>query len=387
MIETTHIGAGRWGLSRIFIRADGSYTTYASEQKLADHIAHHYPPMNGGAYVIDVCVVRLQGNITQPSDGNTVLLPRSLQAIGDIELGELTIPQRNALRTVLTNWLTAYQYVDYRGQTVHVPAFDPTAYTATSTLKEVFRDVRRYIQNSTSRPRTDPPPADHNTEYTDDFSTDATGWTDMDGFGDWTHDSTNDEADITINGGPTNNFRFDTAPGDMEQEAQITAIQGASSTYCTGPIVRCHNSTTEDLYMLHFDATNYRFDRLNGGSRTTISNGALARAAGGDFYTIRLAASGANGANVLLEGWLNDTNSTTKPSDPGWIGDTGTPDCSYTDTDANRLDDSSVHLYGGMGHQYESSDYDTRCDHFKVQTISDRDGGSTILPLFNAYCG
>ncbi len=155
MINTNDILDGRWGLSRITLE-DGMYCPFAYIQRLADDIQCFYPPLNvsTGTYPIDVCLVRLRGNVQAPVDGNTVLFPRDLATVGDVQLSELTQGQRDALSNVLTNWLPAYNYTDPRtDQTVNKSAFSSliAGYTGNTTLKEVARDIYRYFGHAKVR--------------------------------------------------------------------------------------------------------------------------------------------------------------------------------------------------------------------------------------------
>jgi hypothetical protein len=87
---------------------------------------------------------------------------------------------------------------------------------------------------------------------------------------------------------------------------------------------------------------------------------------------LRSAYTGTAGSNVVVDIWYQN-HSTSKPSDPGWIGVDGSPDETYTDTAADRLDDST-HLYNGIVWQGQGVDYDTRHSYYKQRAISDRGG-------------
>ncbi len=205
----------------------------------------------------------------------------------------------------------------------------------------------------------------------DNFPDDPSGrWTALGGTA-WAWDATNFDIDFNTAGDAL--LRYDTAPGSIEHEAQCTAVSNA--TRPMGVALRVHNSTTFDGYTVGWaNADSYQIQRFVAGVRTLIATTAATGLAALDFYTVRASAEGGDGANVVLRGYFIDHNSTTKPSDPGLIGDVDTPapDISYTDTDATRLDDVSVHLYTGMGGRGGGADYDSQNDFFKMQAISDR---------------
>lgn len=216
------------------------------------------------------------------------------------------------------------------------------------------------------------------TTTTDNFDSDPSGnLTALAGSYSW--DNTNGDVELNASGDNAL-IRYDTAPGEFEHEAQVTAISSASTTRNGGAGCRFHNSATDDGYICYNDSAKLVIHRIVGGTRTEILTGSANAVAAGDYYTVRLSAEGANGANVALSAWLTDHNSSTKPADPDWIGVIASPDETYTDTDATRLDDSSVHTYCGMGTRFAGAAYDSNCDWFKLQGISDR-GGSSVAPL------
>jgi len=212
----------------------------------------------------------------------------------------------------------------------------------------------------------------------DDFASDPTSYVTAVS-GSWSYDSTN--GDVELDATSENVLlRFDrTAPGNIEHESQVTAISSTLTTRNGGAATRIHNSSTEDGYICYNDSAKIVMHRVLAGSRVEILAGSANAIATGDYYTIRFSAEGGDGANVVLSAWLTDHNSSTKPGDPGWIGDTGSPDETYTDTDVNRLDDSSVHLYCGMGTRFAGAAYDSNCDWFKLEAISDRGGSAGSL--------
>lgn len=88
-----------------------------------------------------------------------------------------------------------------------------------------------------------------------------------------------------------------------------------------------------------------------------------------DWLTIRMAVEGVVNANAAIKIWVQEHGS-SKPSDPGWIGDDNDPDFTFTDTDANRLDASGDIGVGICGLQNVGNT--TRGDYWRARAISDR---------------
>lgn len=211
---------------------------------------------------------------------------------------------------------------------------------------------------------------------TDNFATDPTSrWTFESGSATW--DSGNSEYDFDSSA--ITAARYLTSPGNIEHEAQVTAVEGTSRTpYCA---VRMHNAGTNDeCYWIHSNGDgNFVLARYSaGGGIVSLATWALSRASG-DFITWRLAAEGTNGNNVVLSAWATNHGS-TKPSDPGWIGVDGSPGYTYTDTAAERNDDGTVHLQCGVGGRNGAGDHDTRHSYWKARNITDRGGGGAGQP-------
>jgi hypothetical protein len=374
--DVTVIPGGRWGLSRALQDADGGWTTYALDQLLAPKVENYWPPQAAdGTPLVNAVLVRLVGTVTAPADGNTVLFPRDLEDIADVELGELTVNQRNALRNTLETWLTGYTFVDYDGSTRIVPAFTAENYTAATTLKRVARDVFRHLGHSIKRPRRTLIEI-HNTEYLDNFGTDpfsAPRWTTEASTTAW--DSGNSELDGNLGSDWAARYSIN-SPGSIEHETQITAV--TSSTFrMPGPATRFANEGTNDYYGAYYEsASTLTLARWNAAARTALTNLSLGTFTAGDWYTFRGAAQGANGANVVLSYWILDHNA-SKPSDPGWIGVDGSPDGTFTDTAAGRLDDDTIHLQCGSATR-STTDYDPRLSFFKQRAITDR-GGAVVV--------
>lgn len=375
MAEVTTIQAGRWGFTRIVPRPGiaGGWTTASAVQGITDGSAEYfYPPLVAGSYAAPYAVVRLTGALVTSPDANTILLPRNLD-LADLTLGDLTAPQRLNLRNFLETWV-AYQFTDWDGTLQSMPGIQTLvqAYTAATPIRQVLRDLYRYLGHSADRPR---PQAfeSHNTEYTDDFSSDpfsAPRWTNDRGTAVW--DSTNNELDMSFAvGNPQCRYSVNDA-GSIEHESQITSVWDGLFEQAAGAAVRMDSAGGQDCYFCTWNRTNVLLYRSNAGSPTLLTSAAFSATAF-DFVTNRIAASGAAGANVALSIWRT-THGASKPSDPGWYGTDGSPDQTYTDTAVDRLD-ASGHLDCGSSGIGTGADYDSRSDFFKLRAISDRGGG------------
>ncbi|MFN3075392.1 MAG: hypothetical protein ABT940_00650 [Alphaproteobacteria bacterium] len=371
MADVATIAPGRWGFSRIVQKPNGGFTTAAMQQGLASAIAAYYPPRVAGGYAAPYAAIKITSGILTTPTSDTILLPRDL-ALADMTLGDLTALQRTNLRNFLETW-AQYDFTDWDGTIRSIPGFLATVqtYTTTTTVRQVLRDVYRYLGHSTDRPK----PIlfeSHNTEYTDDFSSDpfsAPRWTNDIATAVW--DSTNSELDMSYaSAWPGCRYSVNDA-GSIEHEAQVTSIWNGEFGATTGAAVRMDNAAAQDWYMGYWDRTNIILGRLNGGSETDLTTFAFTATAN-DFVTQRIAASGSAGNNVALSMWRT-THGASKPSDPGWYGTDGSPDETYTDTSVDRLDAAS-HLDCGIAGHGEGADYDSRSDFFKLRAISDRAG-------------
>jgi hypothetical protein len=383
MADVTLIRAGRWALSRPMQDASGAWTTFAADQHLAEIVENYFPPQAAdGTPLVDAVLVRGIRPLVAPSDGNTVLFPRDMADLADVEMSELTAQQRQNWRTILETWLTGYTFTDYDGtERVITPFTEVTAtYTGATTLKQIARDVFKHFCHTVSRTRA-PLQSDHNTESLDNFSTDpfsAPRWTNERGTAVW--DSTNSEMDMDQLVG-RNAVRYSvTGPGSEEHEAQATFIAGASTQVPGGGGCRFDNAGVDDWYeaQINSGTDDVIVRRVVAGSATnlvTFTDGLIH--ASGEWITIRMAAIGAVGANVVINLWFQNHGS-TKPSDPGWIGVDDTPNQTTTDTAVARLDNSS-HVHCGMACGGSGVDYDTRHSFYKQRAISDRSGGAFTL--------
>lgn len=219
--------------------------------------------------------------------------------------------------------------------------------------------------------------------YTDNFPDDpyVSRWAWRYNGGAW--DATNADLDLSTDNGPVQ-VVYISDLGSIAHEAQVT-FKGAGSGFGNGPgpLVRSA-AASDDGYSAEFvDYTGggtsaIRFRRFNNsGSPTTIAEVPIPNTfTNNGWYTIRLAAEGGNGADVVLSAWLLDHGAGSKPADPGWIGVVGAPDATYTDTDGgNRLNGSSQVRagIGGGGPAPDSSH-----DWWKARDISERGGGGRV---------
>ncbi len=217
------------------------------------------------------------------------------------------------------------------------------------------------------------------TEYSDNFDTNpySGSWTNEMSSAVW--DSTNGELDIS-NDGDTAIRYSQNSPGSIDHEAQVTVL-AVTSERLVGPGVRFDNSGQNDMYGVSFEGGTINIYRWNNGARTqlaSVSSGVSFTV--GNYYSIRLAASGGVGNSVVLNAWVSDHGS-SKPSDPGWIGADGSPAVSFTDSSASgtRLD-GSQNSHAGIAGRPTVIQNDNRHDYFKARAISDRGGVVTPPP-------
>ncbi|HYE22753.1 MAG TPA: putative Ig domain-containing protein, partial [Verrucomicrobiae bacterium] len=217
-------------------------------------------------------------------------------------------------------------------------------------------------------------------EFSDNFDTDPYGsgrWVNEMDNAVW--DSANGELD-TANDNAVAIRYVANSPGSIEHEAQITAMLQTSRL--VGPGVRFDNTGADSMYGMVLETTGQiTIYRWNAGVQTTIANGSSGvTGTNGNFYSMRLAASGTVGGNVVLNAWVVSHGS-TKPSDPGWVGSDGSPNLTFTDTAASgtRLDGNQYSQAGIAGRAGVNVD-DERHDYFKVRAISDRGGSPTPPP-------
>ena len=217
------------------------------------------------------------------------------------------------------------------------------------------------------------------TEYLEGFGSDP-GWAEE--AGTYTHDNTNSE--ITIdNGGATYTIRSADLSGDIEQECQATFITNdANGSGWQGPIACRIDSGFHSSYNLQFEPGAgtggvLYLERNDYGTLTYITSWNIDIDID-QFWSIRLATEGVAGNNVVCSVWYSN-HGASKPSDPGWIGADGSPDQTFTDTGATRLD-LAANEYAGCG-GYEARNVDNRICFHKQRNISDRaaPGGAPVL--------
>lgn len=222
------------------------------------------------------------------------------------------------------------------------------------------------------------------TEYTDNFDTDPYAlprWVNELGTATW--DSV--DLELELNDDNSSSYRYVAgSPGSIGHEAQVTA-RAETGKRLVGPGVRFDNTGVNDMYGITFENASgnisYIFTRWNNGVRTNMKSGTIASAfTPGNFYTIRMSASGGVGGEVVLDVWFVD-HGATKPSDPGWIGDDNNPDATFTDTEPSgtRLD-GSQYTHAGIAGRGTTGAHEDRHDYFKVRDISDR-AGANVPPV------
>lgn len=373
MADVTQIESGRWGFSRIVSDGGGGWTTHAMQERLASAIAAKYPPLVNGAYPVPYAMVRLAGHLVTPATNDTVLLPRNLD-LDELTLGDLTAAQRLNLRNFLETWID-YQFTDWDGSLRSMPGMGTVVatYTAGTLVREVLRDLYRYLGHSASRIRSNQAEW-HNTEYLDDFNTDPSArWTTQPGCtpGSWNSGA----GEYTFDGDNDVGRRYSANnAGSIEHEAQITSTVSSVGSRAVGAGVRLRSGTHDGYGMSVATAGSTQIWKFVGGVRTGLYDAGAGSFAAGDWVTLRLAASGGDGANVALAAWVNDHNG-TKPSDPGWYGVDASPDHTYTDTAVDRLDDSTLHTDQGVVCRGNVSGNSTS-DFFKLRAIADRGGAA-----------
>jgi len=355
---------GRWAISRIIEDAPGSYTVAAVG--LAESVAAYYPPLrvNRSGYVIPWALVRLNGAVGVPT-AQTILLPDRL-------LDAPILTDRDTLVAALEARLSGYSFTDWDRQVRAVPAFSGAGLSGASTLRAVLEAVLAYAAHSEGRPKPQTPES-HNTVYTDDFDVDSSSsWTN-DGVSAYARDTTNGELDGSAFDEDSRLRYSANNPGSIEHETQVTGLSN-SSTRAVLAGVRMQASPG-DAYGLRVQnngsgAQVLVLSRTNGGTRTdlltTSTFGTL-----GNFVTVRLSAAGTAGSNVVLNIWRTD-HGASKPGAQKWLKEGAQPDATYTDTAADRLDDST-HIYGGLaGRGPAGSGHDSRLDYWKTRALSDR---------------
>ncbi len=212
-------------------------------------------------------------------------------------------------------------------------------------------------------------------EYSDNFNTNpyAGRWVNEIKGATW--DSVNFDLDIVDDNDVA--IRYTSSPGSIDHEAQVTA-RANTSTRLVGPGVRWDNAGVDNGYGMTIENGGVIIQRYNNGARTNVQSFAIpVTFTGGNFYTMRLAASGGVGGNVTLNIWVVD-HGPTKPGDPGWIGNDSSPQITFTDSSATRIA-GLTNDNGAIAGRASISTFDGQHDYFKLRAISAR-GGSTPPP-------
>ena len=373
---------GRYAITTVARDSVGRITTSAALNRVARSVENYFAPINGGSVLVPYALVRLSGIISSnlDADNNTLALP--LLSLTQ-RLSDASLTVRNRIRSVILDRFGAnYSYIDYQGAVRPVSGL--LEVRDTDTFELMLRNIFGHLQHS--RRRDQPSWVEtHNTEYTDDFSTDpSTRWTQE--IGTYTWDSANGELEVnTVDGNLEYYFRNNNSPGSIEHECvgmmrvspndydgwqSAVAVRGASSggvPYNLEP--EPAPGTGGSIYLMR-------------GSSTILATYAV-DVDTSDYWTFRLAAEGVAGANVLLSVWYQNEGATKPATDPGWIGADGSPNQTYTDTSASRLDASTDNYCGIAG--YVNTAYDEQFDYWRTRAISDRAG--TVISVSDTGSG
>ena len=165
---------------------------------------------------------------------------------------------------------------------------------------------------------------------------------------------------------------YNTTVDSFDMEAQVTSTFTATRGHSAA--VRYNNAGALTTY------TNYHggggliiLARWDAGTRIAKGTSSdIGTEDAGDWMTTRLRAQGADGANVLLDMWgtLHDT---TKPSSrPAW--NSTSIISQVTDSDANRLDDITLHTEIGLGGRAGANNLYNAMDYWMARAVSDEAG-------------
>ena len=330
-------------------------------------------------YPLPYALVRFV-DITGVPDEDTYLFPTL-----DTRLEQMSSKERKDFISKLSSMLVDYKYTNYKDEEVSMSLSIKDKDKLD--VRNVIIDIFEYLGHSKARAglvvfET------HNTEYLDNFDTDpfTSRWSIE--VGTAVYDGTEFEMDVENNAEHFIRYQAN-SPGSIEHEAQATSMLNPAVSNRVGLIsCRMRNSTSpDDAYTFWFDGGNtINLTRYNAGVRTGLAAHSGGTQTVGDFYTGRIATSGAVGEQVVIAYWWQD-HDTPKPSDPGWIGVDESPNASYTDTSASgggagqRLD-TATHTQCGVAGRGRNTDanVDTHHDFFKIRAISDR-GGVPALAL------
>jgi len=349
--------------------------TLGNGPPLVAKFAAQYAPVRGRAMAHEWCLVQIA------YDGLEVdvlaLESADIFVLGSRggRLSDMSVAKRLALRNLLDSFGASYNYQNQADTIITVPELQ-TGDLALLTMSALEARLLDYFQQSKAtglEGRLIAP--DHNTEFTDDFSTNpfTANWTETIGTA-WTWDDPNDEMDCA--GGGTNNvMRRDADVGSNEMEAQGTFLLAGYGGTCA----RHRDGADDTMYQTQHgngDSTLYWF-RVVAGVFTQIGTDAETFV-DAQWYTVRLACQ-TNGAQVDLSAWVLG-HGASKPADPGWIGVDGSPTDTFADTNAARIVDADAQRGGLFYNDFGGAG---SADWFKVRAVSDRGGGVfAFLPLF-----
>lgn len=211
-------------------------------------------------------------------------------------------------------------------------------------------------------------------ELLDDFTTDpfASRWTNHLQAVAW--DSGAGELDVTHTGARTLSEYVAATTGSLNHEVQITTTTFAGETEVVGVAGRIAGGTPEGYAVdMRHGSNVIRVLLYSGGTYTELTTFSWTITSG-NFVTLR-AAFTTSGSDVVIDVWRQEHTS-SKPSDPGWIGVDGTPDHTYTHTSG--LTGGTYDGVGIGGDLALSTDYDTQTDYWKARNITDRGGGNSL---------
>jgi len=281
----------------------------------------------------------------------------------------LSLAQRTRIKKILdTQFGADYDYQNQAGSIIAVAKCDTSdLLLATYTVQTLLDRLVEHLQIRKPTGLEDMLPfSAHNTEYTDDFATDpfVSRFSEIGGSTDWAYDSANEEIDFTSAAAATI-ARRDADTGSNEMEAQGTYLLGTNTGY-PGPAARVRPSVTTGYFveMETVGTGTVFYSKLVDGTYSNFATDAITLT-DAVWITARLACE-VSGSQVNQSFWRTNHTS-TKPTDPGWIGADGTPDATAADTAANRILDADAQR-GGCQCNTDT----TAADWFKTRAISDR---------------
>ena len=286
---------------------------------------------------------------------------------------DLAVPKRNSLKSIMDGFGASYEYDNQGDSLITVPALDTSGLNS-MTLRQVKSLLLDYFEHGK------PTGAvldtfDSNTEFLDDFSTDPLtsrmSETGISGGTQWSYNATDDDMDITQLSWEC--LRYDSSVGSSDMETQCS-FESANNNGWPGPTTRvAAAAATSYEHMVHTGGTgNLYYGRRITGTQTIFDINAFALT-DSVWHTLRAAVEG-TGATVSIDTWVQ-IHTSSKPSDPGWIGSDGSPDNESSDSHADRI------VTNNMGGMVNNRDVDRRFDWFKTRAVSDRSVGGLSIPV------